>query len=193
MKGLDGPPGPLPLAVSNISFVNCSAEAPASGISPCLPCVASPSGCREGKPCTAGAEENEGGGGHSHPLLLAAADLGNLPSNTLAAASSPPAPQAGLSCNFEIDWCGWYLEQNDGFEWRLSRSRGGAVDHTTGTGSAAEGLGWGLWGADFQAPVGLGGPPRSLRGLHPCRRRPLPCQQKRVWNRWGALAFSGSK
>ncbi|XP_039200779.1 apical endosomal glycoprotein [Crotalus tigris] len=74
-KRLDGPRGPLPLAVSNISFVNCSAEAPAS------------------------------------------------------------APQAGLSCNFETDWCGWYLEQNDGFEWRLSRSRGGAVDHTTGTGS----------------------------------------------------------
>ncbi|XP_013913049.1 PREDICTED: apical endosomal glycoprotein [Thamnophis sirtalis] len=72
---LDGPWGALPLAVSNISFVNCSAEAPAS------------------------------------------------------------APQAGLSCNFETGWCSWSLEQNDGFEWRLSRSRRGAADHTTGTGS----------------------------------------------------------
>uniref|UniRef100_A0A670YP73 MAM domain containing 4 n=1 Tax=Pseudonaja textilis TaxID=8673 RepID=A0A670YP73_PSETE len=44
-------------------------------------------------------------------------------------------PPAGLSCNFETDWCSWYLEQNEGFEWRQSQSRKGAVDHTTGTGS----------------------------------------------------------
>ncbi|XP_063172549.1 apical endosomal glycoprotein-like [Candoia aspera] len=75
MEDLDGPQEPLPIAVSNISFVNCSAKAPAS------------------------------------------------------------APQAGLSCNFESDWCGWYLEQNDGFEWERSSSQGWAADHTTGTGS----------------------------------------------------------
>ncbi|XP_026541659.1 apical endosomal glycoprotein [Notechis scutatus] len=73
---LDGPRGALPLAVSNVSFVNCSPE---------------------GGPAS--------------------------------------APQAGLSCNFETDWCSWYLEQNEGFEWRRSQSRKGAVDHTTGTGS----------------------------------------------------------
>ncbi|XP_070811785.1 apical endosomal glycoprotein [Pituophis catenifer annectens] len=88
---LDGSWGTLPLAVSNISFVNCSPEAPAS------------------------------------------------------------APQAGLSCNFEIGWCSWYVEQNDGFEWRLSKSRRGAVDHTTGTGSFLFADPGGAWNPGWRA------------------------------------------
>ncbi|ETE60638.1 Apical endosomal glycoprotein, partial [Ophiophagus hannah] len=88
---LDGPRGALPLAVSNISFVNCSTEGPAS------------------------------------------------------------APQAGLSCNFEADWCNWYLEQNDGFEWRRSQSRKGAVDHTTGTGSFLLAEPGGAWKSGWRA------------------------------------------
>ncbi|XP_053138494.1 apical endosomal glycoprotein [Hemicordylus capensis] len=42
---------------------------------------------------------------------------------------------SGLSCNFEEDWCGWFMEQNYGFEWERSTSQGWAEDHTTGQGS----------------------------------------------------------
>uniref|UniRef100_A0A8D2KRU4 MAM domain containing 4 n=1 Tax=Varanus komodoensis TaxID=61221 RepID=A0A8D2KRU4_VARKO len=47
---------------------------------------------------------------------------------------SPPHP-AGLSCNFERGWCGWFLEQNDGFAWEWRAGGGWAPDHTTGTGA----------------------------------------------------------
>nr|XP_056716098.1 apical endosomal glycoprotein [Euleptes europaea] len=39
---------------------------------------------------------------------------------------------SGLSCNFEMDWCSWFIEQSDGFEWE--RREGGGTDHTTGKG-----------------------------------------------------------
>ncbi|XP_015272268.1 PREDICTED: apical endosomal glycoprotein [Gekko japonicus] len=38
---------------------------------------------------------------------------------------------SGLSCNFETDWCHWFIEQSDGFEWER---REGGMDHTTGAG-----------------------------------------------------------
>ncbi|XP_060107229.1 apical endosomal glycoprotein [Heteronotia binoei] len=39
---------------------------------------------------------------------------------------------SGLSCNFESDWCNWFIEKSGGFEWE--RHKGGSMDHTTGTG-----------------------------------------------------------
>ncbi|KAM6431537.1 apical endosomal glycoprotein isoform 2-T2 [Liasis olivaceus] len=74
-EDIGSPRAPLPLAISSISFVNCSTKALAS------------------------------------------------------------ASQAELSCNFETDWCGWHLEQSDGFDWKRSGSQGWTMDHTTGSGS----------------------------------------------------------
>ncbi|XP_061460449.1 apical endosomal glycoprotein [Rhineura floridana] len=45
------------------------------------------------------------------------------------------AQPSGLSCNFETDWCEWFMEQSDGFEWERRANQGWGVDHTTGTGS----------------------------------------------------------
>ncbi|XP_044295682.1 apical endosomal glycoprotein [Varanus komodoensis] len=49
--------------------------------------------------------------------------------------AAPAARASGLSCNFERGWCGWFLEQNDGFAWEWRAGGGWAPDHTTGTGA----------------------------------------------------------
>ncbi|XP_048368091.1 apical endosomal glycoprotein [Sphaerodactylus townsendi] len=47
-----------------------------------------------------------------------------------AQCNSSQALSTGMSCNFETDWCNWFIEQRDGFEWE--RLEG--ADHTTGKG-----------------------------------------------------------
>ncbi|KAH0615645.1 hypothetical protein JD844_005106 [Phrynosoma platyrhinos] len=71
------------------------------------------------------------------PSLLAVTNMAfvNCDATTALANSS------GLSCNFEKGWCNWFVEQSNGFEWELSVSPSWGVDHTTGSGSAQEGVG----------------------------------------------------
>ncbi|KAJ7308087.1 hypothetical protein JRQ81_008593 [Phrynocephalus forsythii] len=41
---------------------------------------------------------------------------------------------SGLSCNFETDWCTWFPERDDIFEWERGQGPGWESDHTTGAG-----------------------------------------------------------
>lgn len=41
---------------------------------------------------------------------------------------------AELSCNFEADLCGWYLDRGSDFQWVHSTGQGQGSDHTTGSG-----------------------------------------------------------
>ncbi|KAJ6652014.1 hypothetical protein lerEdw1_015839 [Lerista edwardsae] len=50
-------------------------------------------------------------------------------------ASTAQALPSALPCSFERDWCAWFTEQDDGFEWERRTSHGGDTDHTTGGGA----------------------------------------------------------
>lgn len=41
---------------------------------------------------------------------------------------------AELSCNFEVDLCGWYQDRGSDFQWIRSTGKGQGSDHTTGSG-----------------------------------------------------------
>ncbi|XP_065593274.1 apical endosomal glycoprotein [Cyrtonyx montezumae] len=45
-----------------------------------------------------------------------------------------PLGAAELSCNFELDLCGWYQDRGSDFQWIRSTGQGQGSDHTTGSG-----------------------------------------------------------
>ncbi|OXB66521.1 hypothetical protein ASZ78_011636 [Callipepla squamata] len=45
-----------------------------------------------------------------------------------------PLGAAELSCNFELDLCGWYQDRGSDFQWIRSTGQGQGYDHTTGSG-----------------------------------------------------------